>query len=147
MESELIFGAVIDRSNDRGIMHLLMPKAVRKVKVASINTAIKPTGKFKQMRLYKREIIFRDAKAMEDILKEHEKIAVEMARKIISTGAGAIFAKRPIRMAIAYELAKVGIPAIERLVSAKRVELVTKSHRSETSRKISRSKRRGSWSG
>ena len=126
-ESELIFGAVIDRSSDRGIMHLLMPKVVRKVKVALINTAIKPTDKFKRMRLYKREIIFRDTKAMEDILKEHEKIAVEMARKIISTGAGAVFAKRPIHMTTAYELAKAGIPAVERLVSAKRVELVAKA--------------------
>jgi len=127
VESELIPGAVIDRSSDRGIMHLLMPKSVRNVKVALINTAIKPTDKFKRMRIYKREIIFKNAETMETLLKDHEKIAVEMARKIISVGAGAVFAKRPIHMATAYELAKAGIPAVERLVSAKKVELVAKA--------------------
>ena len=88
-DSELILGAVIDRSSDRGIMHSLMPKRVHNVKVALINTAIKPTDKFKRMYLYKREIILRDRNVMESILKEHERIAIELAKKIISTGAGA----------------------------------------------------------
>jgi len=126
-ESELILGAVIDRSSDRGIMHLLMPKSVRNVKVALINTAIKPTDKFKRMRIYKREIVFRTAELLKDTLEEHEKIAVEMAKKIISVGAGAVFSKRPIHMAAAYELAKAGIPAVERLISTKKVELVAKA--------------------
>lgn len=126
-DTELILGAVIDRSSDRGIMHLLMPKSVRKVKVALIDTAIKPTDKFKRMRIYKREIIFHDQKLMKEMLEEHEEIAIEMARKLISVGAGAVFSKRPIHMLTAYELAKAGIPAVERLISKKKVELVAKA--------------------
>ncbi|MCS7132955.1 MAG: hypothetical protein NZ918_04485, partial [Aigarchaeota archaeon] len=126
-DSELILGAVIDRSSDRGIMHLLMPKKVHNVKVALINTAIKPMDKFKRMQLYEREIIIRESKLMGDILKEQEGIAIELAEKIISTGAGAVFSKRPIHPTTAYELAKAGIPAVERLTSTKRVELIAKA--------------------
>jgi len=126
-DSELILGAVIDRSSDRGIMHLLMPKSVRNVRVALIDTAIKPTDKFVRMRIYKREIIFHSPEHMKSILNEHNEMAVEMARKLISIGAGAVFSRRPIHELTAYELAKAGIPAVERLVSRKRIHLVAKA--------------------
>ncbi len=116
-DTKLIKGVVIDKE----VVHLGMPKSIKKPKIALLNTAIEV-----EKTEFDAKINIQRPEQMKAFLDEETSILKEMVEKIRSSGANVLLCQKGIDDVAQHFLAKEGIAAVRR-VSEKDMEKLAKA--------------------